>query len=150
MCLYVKEENTILTTAEKDITCYKILRKSKDNLGGIHYHTPFYQVYIELGERVIAKGYRDVGSKLTPFRKHFTHAVSGGFIHTFATIQGVKSFFKNWRVAYYFDMFEYVVVKCYIPKGAKYYKGIFETTGLASYASTELVYGKDIIEIETL
>lgn len=146
MCLYVKEENTKLITAEKDITCYKILRKWKTRYGEVRYKTPFFFCNVELGERVVAEGYKEFGHKSIPFKKHFTHIATGGFIHTFASMQGVNAFFNKWKEAYSFYMSEYVVVKCHIPKGAQYYKGIFEATGLASYASTELVYGKEIIK----
>ena len=148
MCLYVKEENTNLAIAEKDITCYKILNKAVGYLSGkTLYRTPFFMIPVELGERVVAEGRQEFGRKTYPFRKHFTHVANGGFIHTFASMQGIKSFFKNWKEDYSFNLYDCVVVKCYIPKGAQYYKGIFEGTGLASYASTELVYGKETIEM---
>lgn len=156
MCLYVKEENATLTTAKKDITCYKILRKSSNQFSGsnqfgeVCYKTPFFYCNVKLGERVVAEGYQEFGRRSFPFKKDFTHVANGGFIHTFASMQGIKSFFKNWKEEYSFGLYDYVVVKCHIPKGAQYYKGIFEATGLASYASTELVYGKEAIDTETL
>ena len=150
MCLYVKKENAKLITAEKDITCYKILRKSKDRFGIVSYNTPFYGFRIELGEREVAAGYQNFHHRESAYLKRYTYVASGGFIHTFSSMQGIKSFLKNWRIDYAMYIDNIVVVKCHIPKGAQYYKGVFEGTGLASYASTELVYGKEAINPETL
>lgn len=148
MCLYVKKN--IITTAEKDITCYKLLIRMNFR-GEFRYCTPFRNYPIKLGERVFANGYEDIGQRIK-VKKTFMYVVGGGFIHTFASIQGIKSFWKRWLGQYLLDLsdLDLVVVKCLIPKGAQYYKGTFEWTGLSSYASTELIYGDDIIDPRTL
>ena len=80
-----------------------------------------------------------------PSKTKYTKAVHEGVIHTFKSLRGVKRFLKNFSRMYMFDTGCYAVVKCIIPKGTIYYDGIFENTRIASYASGQLKYEKEVV-----
>lgn len=75
--------------------------------------------------------------------------LSGGAFHSFQNLRHTKDFFKNAPILGYFinDAFITGIVKCVIPKGSEYYEGVFEGTGIPSYASKEIRY-EEIILIE--
>lgn len=75
--------------------------------------------------------------------------LSGGAFHSFQNLSHTKDFFKNAPILGYLinDAFITGIVKCVIPKGSEYYEGVFECTGIPSYASKEIRY-EEIILIE--
>lgn len=146
MCLYTKSLEA--KVAKKDIVCYKLLHEniiypSKAR----YYYTPFQEKNIILGQEVKANGELKKGTRrLYQFSsyKEYNNLVHSGAIHTFATFKGVEEFMLKYASEY--DMQNSVVVRCVIPKGTKYYEGIFESTGLKSYASKKLIYGGRILK----
>ena len=83
------------------------------------------------------------------FAKRAKFVLSGGAFHSFQNLRHTKDFFKNAPILGYFinDMYITGIVKCVIPKGSEYYEGVFEGTGIPSYASKEIRY-EEIILIE--
>lgn len=75
--------------------------------------------------------------------------LSGGAFHSFQNLSHTKDFFKNAPILGYFFNQAFItgIVKCVIPKGSEYYEGVFEGTGIPSYASKEIRY-EEIILIE--
>ncbi len=150
MCIYLTEKNSTPKTARKDIVCYKILENNTWN-GQNCWHTPFRGCAINLGETYKANGYLEVRYFEyfeTPWSCYETW-VGEGAIHTFKTLDGAKKMFSNHRLRHLYGINQScVIVKCIIPKGTKYFSGVFEDTRIPSYASTELTYTEEIVFTE--
>lgn len=151
MCLYIKEEIKLgeigemiipeMKVAEKDIVCYKILSAYVRN-GHTFYRTPFTGNSVGLGEIVRAEGFMDIQhlSSSKACKYGFKTVVSEGCIHTFKDRNdAIRIASDKDRDGYWID--NPVIVRCKIPKGTKYYEGVFESTFLPSYASETLQYG---------
>lgn len=117
MCLELKNSRIKAKIATKDIVCYKGLIK-KDNI----YYTPYQNCIIEIGNtyksNIIKEG----------------NEINIG-LHSFVTIEDLKP----WSVrgmGTWGKLMGYI--KCIIPKGSKYYIGIFGKYN--SYVSDTLQY----------
>lgn len=148
MCIYLTEKNSTPKTARKDIVCYKILEDISTWNGQNYWRTPFRRCYIDLGETCEAMGDLEVKyfDYETPFGCYEAW-LGKGAIHTFKTLDGAKKMFGKYRNFYGINR-TCVVVKCIIPKGTKYFSGVFEDTRIPSYASTELTYTEEIVFTE--
>lgn len=155
MCLYIKNEVKYdsvtgikvlpkMKVAEKDIVCYKILTAYVRN-EHIFYRTPFTGDPITLGDYVEAEGYKDIVNMVPT--DGYKCEVIGGFIHTFKYRKdAVRIATNECRDGYRLD--DPVIVKCIIPKGTRYYAGVFENTFLPSYATEALQYGTKSDSVE--
>lgn len=146
MCLYVKDYNP--KVAKKDIVCYKLLRENIEYPSETkRYYTPFQDLKIILGQEVKAKGGLQKGTRKIfewSSNREYRKLIYSGVIHTFKTFKDVEDFMLKFASQY--DAKNAVVVRCVIPKGTEYYEGIFESTGLKSYASKKLIYGGRILK----
>lgn len=154
MCIYLTKKNSTPKTARKDIVCYKILENINTWNGRKYGYTPFMGCSVDLGETYEALGDLQVKSFdfktwfETPFGCYETW-VGEGAIHTFKTLDGAKKMFTNHRLRHLYGINRScVIVKCIIPKGTKYFSGVFEDTRIPSYASTELTYTEEIVFTE--
>ena len=146
MCLYLKDKKSKVAT--KDITCYKVLVEHEDfgPRGGItrRYNTPFQEAPAKLGVTLKAYGGIELG-KLTwaksAMAEGYTHYVAAGVIHTFKTLRGARKAVNDDNYCFGYQP---VIVKCVIPKGTEYFEGVFEYTGIASYASVKVEVGKRV------
>lgn len=122
MCLTIKSWlMPKVKIAETDIYCYKYVHQFDTDL-----RTPYYGALVEMGKTYKSKLICYTGG----YRKYFwskRHYYVDHGLHTFAKLESANN------KASYGD----VVVECIIPKGAKYYVGIFTST---SYASDKLTY----------
>lgn len=153
MCLFIKNKNLKPKVARKDIVCYKIVKTNSlyrlrdDERGKYRFITPFQGAYVELGMTVEAKGGNAQPNPIywwTPRRikdKGYNKFVNKGLIHSFKTLEGAKKSFTFPDYAFTLTEDRCYIVKCIIPKGTKYYEGIFEDTMLSCYASEKLTYG---------
>lgn len=65
--------------------------------------------------------------------------IASGVFHSVATFEDAMGLLSN--DDYYLDNGDFVgIAKCIIPKGAEYYEGVFESTGIRSYGSKEIIY----------
>lgn len=117
MCLYTTQE--IPTIAEKDIICYKIIRKDMSSL----YHDDFkwefrkiYTSWIEAFER----------------RTNNDYTIHQAF-HSYKTLKDLKRAYETVTVPC-------LAVKCTIPKGSRVYKG--KHGSIEGYASNQLIINK--------
>lgn len=140
MCLYLTDKTKKEHIAQESIVCYKILRKHP-RWG---YITPFQWDEIELGKVYRAKGDGKVRPISWIYDIHHKYFVNKGFIHTFCTLEGAKKALYH-GTEYGINPFDNIIVKCTIPTGAKYYKGVFEKTRIPCYASTSVRYWKKIL-----
>lgn len=140
MCLYLTDETKKEYIAQEPIVCYKILRK----LPLYGYITPFKRDEIKLGKVYRAKGDRKVRPISWVYGVHYKYFVNEGFIHTFCTLEGAQKALYHGN-EYGLNAFDCIIVKCTIPTGAKYYKGVFEQTLIPCYASTSVRYWKKIL-----
>ena len=146
MCLYLKDKKPKVAT--KDITCYKVLVEFEEigPRGGIKrkYRTPFQEAPAKLGVTLKAYGCIKLG-KLTwakdTMAQGYTHFVAAGLIHTFKTLQGARKAVNDDNYCFGYQP---VIVKCVIPKGTEYFEGVFEYTGINSYASSKVEVGKRV------
>lgn len=147
MCLYTKKKPKI---AEEDITCYKVLEirnsewgvesghkcKSKKTVLMSYFHSGF--------KWNIDKRYR---SKLVIMQRQVVtcfdsckYLVSNAF-HSYQTLETAKLFCRN--ISYQSDMEPCAIVRCIIPKGAKYCEGM-HSDGSDGYASNQIIM-KEIV-----
>lgn len=117
MCLLV---NTQYKIAKEDIVCYKILEK--DYNGNLF--SPYTLFRWELNKLTKAEG--------RPYFTSFkgTKNISVGYFHTFKSIVAAKKQLTLWSN-------NHVICKCTIPKGTKYWEGLYE--GYKGFASKNLI-----------
>ena len=146
MCLFLKKDKDTIKQAKKDIPCYKVLSRHKSDDGTHQLRTPFMQDEVDYGITVKAEGENRTTIDFAEWeegRFKFSRKLMGeGFIHTFKSIKDAEISLEN---AFY-DFYNPVIIKCFIPKGTWYYEGEFEYTGSVSYASESLRYGKRIVK----
>lgn len=149
MCLYTTQKEPKI--AEKDITCYKVLeicnpewnlessrkRKSEKPVLMSYFHSDF--------KWNMDKRYR---SKLVIIQRHIVtcfdsknYLVSNAF-HSYQTLDTAKSFCKSSLIL------PGVIVRCIIPKGAKYCEGM-HSDGSDGYASNQIIM-KEIVGFKEL
>lgn len=133
MCLDLKKGNSRIKIAQEDIVCWKWLRLCKDG----KLFSPYQNTRYYLNDRM--KDTERVDRRVTSIRGvNITHMLSCGCFHTFKNKEDAEMFsvMNGWLSSCG------VVVKCIIPKGSKYYEGIFQSFGFEtvdSYASKELI-----------
>lgn len=117
MCLITR--NSIPIIAKKDIICYKIYLKKEGYLSSPYFgHIPSVQNFTELE------------SNPTSFDcKYFIYK---GF-HSFKHLKDAKRDTQFYPFLYTNN----IIYKCIIPKGSKYYRGLF--AGSVSYCSESLI-----------
>ena len=135
MCLVVSSDRLRPKVAKEDLVCYKILEAH--DFGRLF--TPCRYASVHLGEQI--------DSELD--EKPLGQEVRYG-LHTLCDKEEAVELLKTYR-----DVFkhQFVLVRCVIPKGAKYYKGkylssYFNVMGgeLASYCSDKIVYDNKVID----
>lgn len=104
--------------AEKDIVCYKFIKRWEGK-----YIKPFQEVTVNIG-----KTYRSRILRLV-----YDWSKIDVALHSFTSKASVRAICKN---------YEHEIVKCIIPRGAHYYKGIFlyREHKYPSYASNLIKY----------
>jgi hypothetical protein len=120
MCLDLNKP-IMLLTAEEDIVCYKWVQKIRKIM-----QTPYRNSSVEFGIIYVSDLMRN---------KNGTVDIG---LHSYAGVIALDELFYVHRFYPTTNTPTPWVVKCIIPKGAKYYVGIF--AGEKSYASTELKY----------
>lgn len=135
MCLDLKW-NAFRQIAKEDIIVYKHLYSYPDhsNKDKIYYMTPYKRHFVEIGE-VFKSGLKKEISNFFNNTNFFEVNVG---IHSFKYINDCIYDSQQMTNRSYATN----IVKCIIPKGAKYYVGEFENS--VSYASTEIKYEKII------
>lgn len=161
MCLII-DKGQRYKYAKEDIVCYKVVRQ-EDNLNPVtekferHYETPYQRKYVHFNTTYdesergmdIEKGndtMLDCDGKLY-------RSIYGGAFHSFKKYSDAVNEVKDWGV---YDSsttkVRQIIVKCIIPKGAKYYEG---TIGMYSpaisgfpegYASNKIIYTDTIYD----
>ena len=152
MCLYTQKKPKI---AEEDIICYKVLEirnpewgvesghncKSKKTVLMSYFHSGF--------KWNIDKRYR---SKLVIIQRQVVtcfdsckYLVSNAF-HSYQTLETAKLFCRN--MSYQSDIEPCAIVRCIIPKGAKYCEGM-HSDGSDGYASNQIIM-KEIVGFKEL
>lgn len=149
MCLYTKQKEPKI--AQEDIICYKVLeicnpewnlesshkRKSKKTVLMSYFHSDFkwnidknYRSKLVIEPRPIAESYED-----------FKYYVSKAF-HSYKTLESTKFF--CYIISHQSDMDPCVIVRCVIPKGAKYCEGM-HSDGKEGYASNQMIM-KEVVD----
>jgi len=132
MCLAIKKGQAP-KIAEEDIVCYKVIRRLHSWITGMQelkYETPYRDIRIEFPKTYdeshktieVAPGceiFDDLDGQ------HF-ESVNGNSFHSFARLSDAKWEAADWN--WIKDdkgncAADFVVIKCIIPKGAKYYEG---------------------------
>ena len=120
MCLITKMTEPII--AEKDITCYKIIRKDMSSY--------FYPIF----KWEIGKIYTSWLGVLEDIGNGNSNVIHQAF-HSYATLEALK-------MVYYKSIVPCLTVKCTIPKGSTVYKGSHDD--LKGYASNQLIMNEVI------
>ena len=146
MCLLIKDKKALI--AEKDIVCYKKLEECHRANGENDYVTPYMFSTVDAdmisGKKTFkAKcfGYggahrrkNGVGhiideKSMNDNHPEYNYTIESGYIHTYQDFNAAcNGLYKGERI-----------FECIIPKGTKYYAGIFDD-GAPSYASKEIVF----------
>ena len=164
MCLIIDEQNAKMKIANEDIVCYKLVKKVEREYNPIHwaeklrfskrtpltyYKTVFMSPYYnEIYEPNTVK----VNKTRIQKRKH-DHKIwriGGGVLHTFKDIESAKKYYVDSGIFMESidEAVQYLILKCFIPKGTKYYDGkmdCYET--YYSYASKSLKITDEIMLI---
>lgn len=135
MCLVVSSDRLRPKVAKEDLVCYKILEVFSDG----DLRSPFRYIRVHLGEQMESElDEKPNGSE-----------VRYG-LHTLCDKEEAVGLLKTYRDVF---MCQFVLVRCVIPKGAKYYKGkylssYFNVMGgeLKSACSDKLVYDNQVID----
>lgn len=133
MCLKIRK-NAKVKTAEKDIVCYKVVEK-RAKYG---YVTPFFNMPISIGEE-----YGDVS--LEKKDNIYEIVVEEGY-HSLKTFEDAADYTAMLMLVHRVC---FTIIKCVIPKGAKYYNGwtpIFGCKLYNSYASDKIRYVEVVYE----
>ena len=117
MCLNIKKDQKP-KIAKRNITVYKVVDKEDNELT-----TPWYFLVVEIGE--------EYSSKLIIQSDSFNPIITEG-LHSFADLEEATADAEDDAL---------VLIKCIIPKGSIYYKGI-DCFNNQSYASNKLKYIK--------
>ena len=120
MCLITKMTEPII--AEKDITCYKIIRKDMSSY--------FYPIF----KWEIGKIYTSWLGVLEDIGNGNSNVIHQAF-HSYATLEALK-------MVYYKSIVPCLTVKCTIPKGSRVYKGRHDY--IEGYASDQLIVNEVI------
>jgi len=133
MCLKIRK-NAKVKTAEKDIVCYKVVEK----LAKSGYVTPFFNMPISIGEE-----YGDVS--LEKKGNIYEVVVEEGY-HSLKTFEDAANYAAMLMLVRHVS---FTIIKCVIPKGAKYYDGMTPIFGYKlynSYASDKIRYTDVVYE----
>lgn len=145
MCLVITKFNK-LKIAQEDIKCYKILFKSSVRQG--LFYAPYQLFNYELGVTYFTN--ISVSYNCNTFGLSFFRYIFYKFFNDFLDVKGVNQGFhsfvnlknaieeRNSDV----DYKRLVIGECIIPKGAKYYKGIYSSYD--GYASNSIKINKII------
>ena len=170
MCLIIDEQNVKMKIANEDIVCYKLLKKvEQECINPIHwfeklqfskrtpltYHKTFFvsPYYNEIYEPNTVKVNKTRIQKIkVKQHEHCTKGwlIGGGVLHTFKDVKSAKKYYEDSGIAFLNsnDAIQYLILKCIIPKGTKYYDGkmdCYET--YYSYASKSLKITDEIMLI---
>ena len=138
MCLWIKNKKMLV--AEEDIVCYKTLSKTNDGVYCTAYtntHVPEsvingYDLFNAEGELKLKK------NEHCKNRTCYKYNTEGGLIHSYACKEDPFETNKHYS-------FDDTIFECVIPKGTKYYVGLFDG-GCESYASKCIRFVKKIWE----
>lgn len=145
MCLLTSRKNGWI--AEKDIVCYKVLCEKN----GV-YFTPF--MFKRVNENVISGKcllHDDTVSDIYPLRNAFSEKNSdrfltgAGFIHSFKGLRSAKKLCSGLSLRYSYN---FVVYKCIIPAGTKYYKGKDEYSDVRAYAAEKIKFVEEVYKVK--
>lgn len=150
MCLYTKQKEPKI--AEKDITCYKVLkiwdseqdvesgrkRKSKKTVLKSMFYSEFtWNIGKHYRSRLVIEP-RQATKCCDNFNSHVDKA-----FHSYQTLESAKLASRN------IFLNSYVIVRCIIPKGAKYCEGMNCGDSQDGYASNQIIM-KEILGFEEL
>lgn len=154
MCLISRTNKP--KVAKKDIVCYKVLRRVNP-FSSVSGFKTFYtsnllpDVVISGKQDFIAQGkFRCELSKGGVIEHIFCgkYNIDYGQIHTYKSLKDVKNSF-DCSIKSLKDDHEFIVFKCIIPQGTKYFKGRFQTLncmtfGVKSYCSDKIRFIEQI------
>lgn len=148
MCLIIRK-NAKAKTAKKDIVCYKVLVKWINPFLTREFieifETPFFKMPVHIGDE-----YGDVNLK-TSICNVFPReewGVDDGY-HSLETFEDAADYVSRLMCC---NRQNYVIVKCIIPKGTKYYQGknYFRGHIFKGYASDRIKYMEEVFCEENL
>lgn len=133
MCLKIRK-NAKVKTAEKDIVCYKVVEKRVKS----GYVTPFFNMPISIGEE-----YGDVS--LEKKDNMYEEIVVEEGYHSLKTFEDAADYTAMLMLAHQVC---FTIIKCVIPKGAKYYDGRTPMLGKLhnGYVSDKIRYTEVVYE----
>ena len=144
MCLLTSRRQGWITA--KDIVCYKVLCEKNGD-----YFTPY--MYRRVNENVISGKYPlhdDTASDIYPLHNVFSEKNSdrfltgAGFIHSFKGFRSAKQLCYDLSLRHSNN---YIVYKCIIPAGTRYYKGKDEYLGVHAYAAEKIKFVEEVYRI---
>lgn len=167
MCLIIDKQNAKMKIADEDIVCYKLVKKvEREYINPIHwieeklqfskrtpltyYKTVFMSPYYnEIYESNTVKVNKTHIQKIKQDPK--TWRIGDGVFHTFKDVKSAKKYYVDSGIAFMNsigDAVQYLILKCFIPKGTKYYDGKMDChETYYSYASKSLKITDEIMLI---
>lgn len=133
MCLRISKGSAPLI-ADSDITVYKVVK-----INGNSIFAPYQDAFLGYIQNLPIK-LEENGTEFETLYYDEENAIEGGGFHSFHFLCSAiteQKWFKKWIAS---DVQGVIVLKCIIPKGTLYYKGLFEYT--VSYCSKQLIIQK--------
>jgi hypothetical protein len=148
MCLFVK--NNKVKIAKEDIICYKVLKylKSSHSPTGTVLCTPFADQIISESVLNGDFDFEAVGTPKIEQEYDNEYSISEGYIHTCADKDSANTIYL--QCAYYHEYYcanKFEIYECIIPKGTRYYEGVYnheKRISRASYASEKIRFVKKL------
>lgn len=165
MCLIIEEQNAKMKIANEDIVCYKLVKKvEREYINPLHwiekltfsertpltYFKTFFvsPYYNEIYEPNTIKVDKTRIQKIkVKQHDHKVWRIGGGVLHTFKDVKSAKKYYMDYG-SYMNNEGQYLLLKCIIPKGTKYYDGKMDCNETYySYASKTLRITDEIMLI---
>lgn len=156
MCLSLQKGETSFKKADEDIVCYKVLVNNKKGF----IKSPYIGTPYRLGE--LKKDGKPVKKESVNAKYRAKYSLSrtevtveSGVFHTFQFLEDAKKLAIHAFVNGYWGFLDGnmpIVVKCTIPKGTRYYNGLFGGIlygRYVCYGSKQLKVGEEITYIPT-
>lgn len=130
MCLLSKRSTPM--TADRDITCYKIVHQRATG----EFATPFQLTTIDITPGSVQTAQGDSCIEKHPDVNRYR--VAAGYVHTFAEAKEILLDMTNYPRS------SLRIIECHIPKGETFFSWKMLYTPYNVYASKSIVYGRDV------
>lgn len=138
MCTICFKSEFQRKTAETDIPCYKVMK-----LNNMKYYTPYYDMEMEIGTRYDNNEGEYINEKYQLYETwgcflQDVYEFRGGFFHSFINYSSALHLTCLLNMPKVKNI-DYHIIKCIIPSGSEYIKGISSDNYHPTYVSKSII-----------